>query len=418
MAGPNTRLLGYRWLFAALLPLIAAHASWIALRHKSFRYLRERLGFARATKTKSPLWVHAASVGEVNAVVPLITELRARFPHLPVVLTTGTISGGAAVRAKFCAPIEHQYLPLDRVGGVSRFLQRVEPRCALIVETELWPNLYQGCAECGVPLVIVNGRVSPRTLRAPQWLRRLYADSLANVSAILTRSAEDREGFIRLGAPAERVQVIGNIKFASAPEKGGVGRANLGRPYVIAASTRDDEERLIVDAWERAAIPSYLLVIAPRHPQRLRAIMKHLGDRAVAVRSRGDAVSAETEIYLADTFGELPEFMAGSALVIMGGSFVPKGGQNLLEPAALGKAVIAGPHMDNFAAETRDLLAAGAMRQVRHDELAPTLQELLTDEETRSRLGANAQAVVEAGRGVAQEYAAAVARLCTLVQSP
>jgi 3-deoxy-D-manno-octulosonic-acid transferase len=220
-------------------------------------------------------------------------------------------------------------------------------------------------------------------------------------------------GFIALGADATRCSVVGNIKFAAAPRADSLTALDLGRRYILAASTRDDEERLIIDAWEKSGIKECLLVIAPRHPQRLGEILNAVGARQVAVRSRNESVTTQTEIYIADTFGELPALMLGAELVFMGGSLVPKGGQNLLEPAALGKAIIFGPHMDNFSSEAAILLSEeGAVQVSDSSALATMLRSLLDDPSRRARLGAHARAAVEARRDMAERYYQALSRAC------
>jgi 3-deoxy-D-manno-octulosonic-acid transferase len=282
------------------------------------------------------------------------------------------------------------------------------------METELWPHLYAACARAGVPLVIVNGRLSLRTLRAPLWLRRLYRDCLQQVSAILAISENDRTGFIALGAAAERVEVCGNIKFAAPPGSNPEAIA-LPRPYVLAASTREHEEKALLEAWRAAQTDGRLLVVVPRHPKRRAQILRDLAPFGlkVAVRSRGDAIGEQTAIYLADTFGELGGFMAGAELVFMGGSLVPKGGQNLLEAARLGKAVLFGQHMENFADEARQLLGAEAALQVDSPAaLGGQLTRLLADPARREVLGQRAAALMAERADMAERYLGAIARYC------
>ncbi|MGE0081590.1 MAG: 3-deoxy-D-manno-octulosonic acid transferase [Thiohalomonadaceae bacterium] len=405
----SSLLFEYRLLAAALFPLVAVHAAWLGRRHRDGRFVRERLGFPATRAAHDPVWVHAASVGEVNAALPLIAEIHRRHPRTPVLLTTATPTGGALARRHVRDGLTHAYLPFDRTGAVRRFLAAYRPRAGIVVETELWPNLYAACAEAGVPLVIVNGRVSPRTLRAPVWLRDLYARCLAGVKAVLARSPEDRDGFLALGAPPAAVHVLGNLKFA-APARAAATPIALGRPYVLAASTREGEEVKVVEAWRQSG-SAHLLVVAPRHPKRLHEVLADLKPfgLSVAVRSRGDAISEHTRVYVADTFGELEGFMAGAELVYMGGSLVPKGGHNVLEPARLGRAVVFGPHMDNFTEEARLLLQEDAAVQV-HDTaaLAACFRELLDQPARRVTLGERARAAVAARSDVATRYADAI----------
>lgn len=405
----SSLLFEYRLLASALFPLVAFHAAWLGWKHRDGRFVRERLGFPCRPGVTAPVWVHAASVGEVNAVLPLIAELRRRRPGLAILLTTATPTGGALARRHMQDGLAHAYLPFDRTGAVRRFLAVHRPAVGIVVETELWPNLYAACEDAGVPLVVVNGRVSTRTLRAPVWLRDLYARCLMSVRAVLARSPEDRDGFIALGAPPSAVRVLGNLKYA-APARTAAAPIPLGRPYVLAASTREGEELLIARAWQHTHC-THLLVIAPRHPQRLDQVLAELKPLGlpVAVRSRGDTIGDGTSIYLADTFGELEGFMAGAELVFMGGSLVPKGGHNVLEPARLGKAVVFGPHMDNFAEEARLLLQENAALQVGDPQaLAAAITELLAAPARRASLGEQARAAITARADMAARYADAL----------
>jgi len=408
-----TPLTGYTLLLRLLAPALLAHTAWQALRAGSLHYLVQRLGLYRHD-TLVDLWLHAASVGEVNAALPLIVEVSKRSPTLRILVTTTTTSGAANARRCLPEGVEHAYLPIDWPGAVRRFLRTFRPGCAAIMETELWPNLYAGCEAHDVPLVIVNGRLSLRTRRAPRWVCRLYRDTLARVAAVLARTEHDRAGFIALGAAAERVEVVGNIKFAGR-FPGPVEAVDPGRPYVVAASTRKGEEKLILRAWRTEARNGHLLVVVPRHPNRRREIVKALraAGASVAVRSRGEIPDPETEVYLADTFGELPAFLAGAVLVFMGGSLLPRGGQNLLEPALLGKAILFGPHMENFAEEAELLLSENAALRVENPAaLGLAFGKLLADPERIAALGERARAVVAARRDMAEKYADALALLC------
>jgi 3-deoxy-D-manno-octulosonic-acid transferase len=399
-------------LYRALLWLLTPYLRWRFWREgrrcRDSRYAPQRRGRGHPRFSERPVWLHAASVGELNALLPLLEALRRERPALPLLLTSNTASSGAIAHTRLPAGVTHAYLPMDWRGAVRRFLAQCQPRLGIIMETELWPNLYQLCDEGDTPLLIINGRVSPRTLRAPGWLRRLYRDCLQRTRLILTRSAEDRDHFLQLGALPGQCRVVGNIKFAAlSTELTQPPRPiELGRDYVLAASSRDGEERLIVEAW-LAAARQELLVIAPRHPQRRDAILRELAplQLRIAVRSRGEQPDATTQLYLADTFGELRALMRGARLVFMGGSLVARGGQNILEPAALGKAVITGPHMENFSNETRLLLAAHGLRQVDSvEELSLAFTTLLEDEAARQLLGQLAQACVAQHAAVVDHY--------------
>lgn len=406
----------YRLLLILLGPALLLMFIWQGWKNDSKRYPLERLGLVpkrthdlqNRQNQPHPVWFHAASVGEINGIVPLLRAFIAAHPEQPILLTTTTISGFESAQRQI-PEIEHLFLPFDFNHAVRRFLGRVQPQQLFVMETEIWPTLFKACAQQGVSINIINGRLSHKTLSSPAWVRRLYREALGDVTAIAARSDVDREGFVSLGADPAKCKSLGNIKYAASgtnamPE----AIAGVERPTVIAASTRDDEEQIIASAWQRAKTASHLLVIVPRHPERLIDILKDLASYKVAIRSRGELPTDKTEIYLADTFGELKSFMAHSELVIMGGSFVARGGQNLIEPAAMGRAIIVGPHMENFAEETQELLKQQALIQL--DELndgkalSEQLTNLLGDPELRSNLGERARQCVIGHADVVERY--------------
>ncbi len=406
---PRLALLIYRILLWLLTPILRWRFAREGRQYRDPLYAAQRRGQHLPEFGEGCIWFHAASVGEVNALLPLIRALHTEHPEQPMLLTSNTASSGAVAREKLPTGVTHAYLPFDWPEAVQHFLASVQPRLGIIMETELWPKLYRLCRDGGTPLLIVNGRVSPKTLRAPRWLRRLYRDTLQGTSEILARSELDRERFLRLGADPSRCRVVGNIKFA-ALDHAPPAPIELGRDYVVAASTRDEEEPLIVGAWQQAGCDE-LLVIVPRHPQRLDAILNTLEPFGLktAVRSRGELPDADTRLYIADTFGELRGLMAGAKLVFMGGSLVAKGGHNILEPAALGRAVITGPHMENFRDECRVLLDGGGMVQVASvEKLSAAFSSLLSDRVRREEMGANARATLSQQANVLERYLTAL----------
>ncbi|MEF8792408.1 3-deoxy-D-manno-octulosonic acid transferase [Thiohalorhabdus sp.] len=404
----------YRSLTRLALPLGAAYTLVRAARDGGGRYLRQRLGRGLPAGPFA-VWVHCASVGEVQAAAPLVAALAPRVDD-PVLVTTNTPTGAAVAARELPPVVTHAYLPLDAPGLVRRFLAAVRPRCALVLETELWPNLFAACGERGVPLAMVNGRLSPRTLNAPAWLQRAFTEALSAVSLGLARSESDAERFRALGLPADRLRAAGNLKFADgAAGEGAEGPAPLERSYVLAASTREGEEARVARAWAGLDAGGRVLVMAPRHPERREPVLRELNGAgwSVAVRSRGEAVTAATEIYLVDTLGELGPFMAHADVVFMGGSLVPRGGHNLLEPAARGRAVVTGAHTANFAEEAQALRDAGALVEVADEAgLRQALADLLADPGRRERLGAAAREVVAERAGVLAAYVTALTEWC------
>ena len=358
----------YRIASLALAPLFALHTLRRAARDGGPVYRQQRRGRALEALPRGAIWIHAASVGEVAAVMPLLQRLAGEHSE-PLLLSTNTPTGHAVAEQRAPAGTAICYLPVDRPRPVRRFVRGLAPRVALVMETELWPWLYAELDHAAVPIVIVNGRLSARTRRAPRWLRPTLRDCLKRCRLILARSEDDADAFRHLGGSRKRTLAIGNLKYADTGDA--VAAIDPGRPFVLAASTHHDEELQLARAWRAAQRDSHVLAIAPRHPERGDAIAHTLAEEGLVVarRSRGEPVTATTNVYLADTMGELTALMAGADVVIMGGSFIPHGGQNLLEPARLGRALVVGPHMDNFRDETEHLEAAGGV--VRAED-APT----------------------------------------------
>lgn len=399
--------LHYRLLLWLLRPPLGLLCLWQALRYRDSRFFWQRLGFGFARQTEKVVWLHAASVGEIHAVLPLLRAIQASLPGLPMLVSTTTPSGGRILRAKLAPGNQWCYLPIDWPRAMRRFLEHVNPRCAIMVETEIWPHLYQQVGQGHIPLLLINGRLSDRSLNAPAWILALYRASLIQVTALLARSSLDQERFLSLGCRPERSETLGNIKFHTETLTPAALPMLQARPYVLAASTHADEEILIARAWLEAAVDSkILLVIAPRHPKRRKSIQKDLAplNLPLAVRSQQDHIHAATRIYLADTLGEMPNLMTAAKFVIMGGSFVPTGGHNILEAAALGKAVITGPWMEGFREETDALKQAGGLIQCTRVELATTLQRLLTEPERATVMGNQARQLVQSQQMILQRY--------------
>jgi len=403
-------------LWIAAIPIFC-YTLWMAVRFREFRYLRQRLGFGYRTPSQPSIWLHAASVGEVLAAEPLIRALDELYPDMKIVITTVTATGAQMAQQRLGKQVTHFYLPLDWRSAVQRFIIIVKPHCAMIMETELWPNLYATCAQQNHPLLIINGRISSKTLNTQGWVRDLYRSTLSHVTAVLARSQSDADGFVELGAATGIVRVIGNIKFSAAKPVTDIKPIKLPRPFVLAASTHEDEELQLANMWQEMQVREELLVIAPRHPNRSNSIIKQLNSLSVkfAVRSRNDTLQADTQVYLADTLGELTGFMASAELVVMGGSFVPVGGHNILEPAMLGKAMLFGPYMHNFAEETKGLLEQQAAIQVDdYQQLQLKLAELLQDNSKRQVLGERAQQFILQSSNVLENYLSEINAYCQL----
>ena len=393
---------------------------WRSLRDPSYREgLRGRLGFG-AEVTGPTIWIHAVSVGEVQAAQPLVAQLRKRHPGYKLLLTTVTPTGAARARLLFGDQIELRYVPLDLPGAVRRFFDRVQPRLAMILETELWPNLYAECGRRGIPLVLASARVSPRSVGKYRRLVPLFRKTLSHGILIAAQSETDAERFKSIGATPERTHVTGNIKFDFQPPAG-IEELGLrwreknapGRPIWVAGSTHEGEEAIVLDAHRRVLerFPDTLLVLVPRHPQRFDSVRELLAKRhdRAANRSSRATISPGTSVLLGDTMGELMMFYAASDVAFVAGSLVPIGGHNLLEPASVGRPVLTGPHNFNSEEIAQLLMDAGAAFIVKDTEqLAHAIAGLLEAAEMRIVMGAAGKAVLDANRG-------ALDRLLTLV---
>ncbi len=294
------------------------------------------------------LWVHAASVGEVITVLPLIREWQARTGD-KVLLTTGTPTGAAVLEKQAIAGIRHQYLPVDFPGACQRFVNQLPARTGWIVETEIWPWLYASCDRAGIALTIINGRLSSRTsTQSKGMLRSSYRRALSSVR-VLARSQQDVDNFIALGTPPTHVELIGNLKYSDTPGKV-VSNSPISRDYVLAASTHDDEELQLARLWLQRAATDDLLVIVPRHPERGSAIMRGLTTLGakVAQRSANQLPAPGEQIYLADTLGEMQAWYQFSSACFVGGSLITRGGHNMRNPARYSCPAIVGPHTGNF----------------------------------------------------------------------
>ncbi|RDI96988.1 3-deoxy-D-manno-octulosonic acid transferase [Dyella solisilvae] len=375
---------------------------------------RERFGFFTPPGFSGSLWVHAVSVGEVNAAEPLIKALQRDYPNAPMVVTTVTPTGSERVRQLFGDSVFHVYLPYDLPFAVRRFLRLVRPRLAVIVETEIWLNLYFACRKRGIPLMIVNARLSERSLRGYKPMGKLVARALGCVRQIAAQSRTDAARYRVLGASAEKIVVTGNLKFDmpvpyDAELKGEELRRQWGplRPVWIAGSTHEGEELPVLEAHLEVLKrwPDALLLIAPRHPERFKLVENSARSLGFTVGTRsGDRVpSAVHKVFVIDAMGELMPFYAASDLAFVGGSLVPIGGHNVLEPAALSTPVLVGPHTFNFEEITLTLIQeGGAVRVHTAEELAPVVSQLLRDQPMCEHMGAAARIVFDSERGAVQ----------------
>ncbi len=397
--------MSYRLLSYLLWPVFFIYTLRIAWRDKSIRYFKQRLGFAYTASSDS-IWIHCASVGEVNTYAPLHRALLKQYPSRQFIITSNTTTGAATVERQQFERTQHVYLPIENHFAIKRFLNHYRPAAALIMETEIWPLLYRLCHKRSISITIINARLSHRTLDAGNWIKKQYHYALNLVDKILCKSEAELNNYLQLGASPQQLLVTGNLKFALAETTQTLQGIDLGRDYCIAASTHYDEEAQLATLWQQLQTDC-LLVIAPRHPNRsddIQAQLKKLEIR-FSVRSKNQPVDHTTQVYLADTLGELDQFYIHAGFVIIGGSIIKHGGQNLLEAARLGKAIICGPHMYNFSDETALLLEHQACIQTGSiTEMKHAIDNLLNNPEQAKHMGLLAQQALADTRHVLTAY--------------
>jgi 3-deoxy-D-manno-octulosonic-acid transferase len=395
-----------------LLPITVYHLIWRGFRQRAYllRWDERYARYGEAASGDEHLWIHAVSVGEVNAAAPLVNALLRDHPQQRVLITTITPTGSERVAALWGDRVAHVYLPYDLTGAVARFLGHFRPKVALIVETELWPNLLFACRDHGVPTFLVNARLSERSLRGYRALRPLVGRALRTMRAVAAQSDADARRFLRLGARADQVIVCGNLKFDTRVDPAidtfaQEFRARVaGRPVWIAASTHPDEEALVlaIDRHLRTRWPDLLMLWAPRHPERFRPATQLAIDTGlqVATRKLTRLPDRDDAVFVIDTLGELMSFYACADVAFVGGSLQPVGGHNLLEPAAVGTAIVTGPHLHNFSDIAEQLQQAQAVRIAADaTAVAADIETLLADEQERERMAIAGRALVEQGGG-------------------
>jgi 3-deoxy-D-manno-octulosonic-acid transferase len=400
----------YSLILYLLLPVAVLRLGLRGLRNPAYwRRWSERFGCAPVMQEAGCIWLHAVSVGETRAAVPLVRALMQHYPERRILITTMTPTGSDQVCELFGTAVAHCYVPYDLPTAVWRFLNRTRPALAIIMETELWPNLFHQCHARGIPLVLASVRLSEKSARGYRRFAGLTRTTLANVTRVGAQTEDDAERLRALGAA--QVDVTGSIKFdMHVPTELAAQAANLRsrfgtRPVWTAASTRAGEEELVLDAFAqmRERFPNLLLVMVPRHPERFDAVAKLCQQRGFRIERRSarqDNITPDTAILLGDTMGEMLLFHAVADVSYIGGSLVPLGGQNLLEAAAVGTPVVFGPHMFNFSEISRMALERGAGRQVQNaTELASTVADYLENPDVRKIAGAAGLRMLAENRG-------------------
>jgi 3-deoxy-D-manno-octulosonic-acid transferase len=377
----------------------------------------ERFGWYEKGQPQGVIWFHTVSVGEAEAAFPLIDMIVSRFPETPVLVTTTTPTGSARVKAFLGHRVHHVYLPYDMPGAMRRFYRCFKPAIAIILETEIWPNMLHQAKLRHVPSIIVNARLSEKSAKGYAYLGRFMRQTLANITHVCAQTDESMKRFVHLGLDKDKISVPGNIKFdidmpAHLLEQADVIRRDWfqQRPSWIAASTHEGEDEKVLDAFStiKKQHADTLLVLVPRHPERFNAVAKLCEKKGYTVTRRSEQKSSRvtTDVFLLDTLGELKLYYATVDIAFIGGSFVPTGGHNMLEAAAQSVPILFGPFVHNFTEISNRLLVKQAAHQVTDaDELATWVIELLEHAEKRDKMGAAGRNFVEQNKGAVDSVA-------------
>jgi 3-deoxy-D-manno-octulosonic-acid transferase len=420
MSGTAARR-AYAWLMRLALPVVLLRWWWRGRREPPYRtHWRERLGGGKGDVAQGRLWLHAVSLGETRAAAPLIAALRAQRPAISLLLTHGTATGREAGRELLREADAQAWLPYDTPGAVRRFLRRHRPCAGVLLETEVWPALLQAARRARIPMVLANARLSERSGAKGERMGALMRPALAAFSLVLAQTGADAERLRALGAAD--VRVMGNLKFDMSPPpaqlvQGRAWRAAVGRPVVLAAATREGEEDQLLRAWASLRSPRPMLLLVPRHPQRfdaVAALVVAAGLQGVRRSGWGEtppAAASAADVWLGDSIGEMPLYYALADVALLGGSFAPLGGQNLIEAAACGCPLLMGPHTFNFEHAAELALAAGAGERMATLAEAVERAVAVAGDPEREAWSARALAFTAQHRGAAERMAAAVLAL-------
>ncbi len=401
----------YSFILILLSPVLLIYTLIQSYRRKGdLRFVAQRMGiYAEFPKQKQEpaIWFHAASVGETKAVTPLVLELMKHVKGYRIVISTNTSEAASLIKKTLPDTIKHYYFTTDFPVAVQRLVNIIQPRILFVVETEIWPNLYTCCYRRKIPIAILNARLSEKSMVNNRFIRALYREVLAYVELFMARNDENGQRYIALGAPADRVTTFGNIKLAAAQsERQAPHSVILDKRYVLAVSTHEGEE-LALAKIQRSLPKKYLFVIVPRHPQRRSAIVKSLQSLGckVAVRSDKISIAVDTDIYLVDTLGEVDGFLSNALVVFVGGSLVPVGGHNVLEPAIYGKPILCGPFIESIHSEVKLLKDNDALTLVNDDqELEFALRKLLVNPKRIDKMGKNSTRTIAECETLLKKY--------------
>jgi len=412
--------LGFLYL---IFPFIWLRLAWRARKAPAYaKHWKERLGKVPFKLTHQSIWIHGASLGETIAAMPILQFLKTHYPDTPIIFTTMTPTGRAKAKSLQNENVNVCYVPYDYPFAVNRFLTHVKPKLAIFIETELWPNILAACWQRQIPFFLANARMSEKSKQGYLRIAGLMKEMLQHVTFIAAQTREDALHFIQLGADKNKLQVTGSLKFdLSLPADLFLRAKSLrhyygDRPVFIAASTHEGEDSLMLKSFVelRKTFPRLLLLLVPRHPERFNAVVQLCQQQGFNVVRRSQGLpSHATDIFVGDTLGELLLLYATADMAFVGGSLMPQGGHNPLEPAAMGLPVIMGPHVFNFSAVVRLLREAGGLIQVSPAQLSQVISPYLQDEAARQAMGARAKQVVENNRGALHQQCALIQSLLT-----
>jgi 3-deoxy-D-manno-octulosonic-acid transferase len=412
----------YSGLFYLLIPFIMLRLIWRSIKAPAYRYRwRERLALYNQKSSQNVIWFHAVSVGESEALFPLVRLIQQQYPNAKLLITTTTPTGSARVKAVMAESVEHVYLPYDIPCAVRRFMQCFKPKVAVIMETEIWPNLFTYCGKNNIPLYIINGHLSEKSARGYQKIHCLISPAIASVKLIAAQTQEDVNRFVAIGAKAETVRKLGNIKFDLEVSEEIIGRGLqikehlfAGRFVWLIASTHKNEEAIFLEIYKeiKRKIPELLMVIAPRHPERFADVSKLCNQYSLTAvrRTTGEACHRDVDIYLVDTMGELKMLYTAADIAFVGGSMVPVGGHNILEAVAVGTPVLFGPYMANFKEIAEKVLQQNAAIQCwSNNEIITAIVTLYADALYR-------QSLAEKGKAFIRQNQGAIARIFDIIK--
>ena len=414
----------YSFLIVLCTPFVLLYFAVRGLRDSSYlgRW-NERFGLVSTLDQRGSIWVHAASVGEFNAASPLIRALLKTYPEIPLTVTTLTPTGSERVKRDLGDKVAHSYIPIDLPGSVNRFLKRLQPRMIIVMETEIWPNLYLQARRLNIPLLMANARLSKRSVKRFGRLPGFVGEVLQTVAWTGAQSDADAERLVSCGANLQRIDMTGNLKFdlsvpASLEERAVALRLRWGqeRPVLVAGSTHEADENVVIPAFVELlkSVPDALLILVPRYPERFaRAtqLAKAAGLRT-ELRSQGEICSAQARCFVIDSIGELMSYYACADVAFVGGSFGEQGGHNALEPAALGKPVLLGPNMENAKEIASQLLQCNAAQRVSNSQdFRQAAEQILTDGVLRDSMGQAGRGLVEKNKGALDLTLSAIKKL-------